>query len=84
MYGNIYLPCSNVLHTCMYIIVVVVIIIMIMIIMVMILIHRYLFELAGRSHKDLKDWMTTFEETGELTIKGKDRVKHDRLKHLTQ
>jgi hypothetical protein len=31
---------------------------------------RYLFELAGRDHKTLKEWMTGFEATGELTIKG--------------
>lgn len=33
---------------------------------------RYLFELAGRDHKTLKEWMTGFEATGELTIKGAD------------
>jgi threonine synthase len=32
--------------------------------------ERYLFELAGRDHAKLKDWMTGFEATGELTLTG--------------
>lgn len=30
--------------------------------------ERYLFELAGRDHARLKDWMTSFERTGKLTL----------------